>query len=158
MDFMDQKVRLLCATEADVDILRRLATDDVDFDIEGRGGDRTPLAPDEALAYLGDPTVLHWVAEDPTSGSVLGHLQCQLVRKRYGNPVELLLYEIGVLASARRRGVGRALAQAMIDWMKAHEVGEVWVLSDNPDATLFYEACGFRRAPEQPVYLTRELS
>ena len=139
----------------DVALLRMLAFEDADFDIDGRGKPKPPLEPEETREYLADPSVLHWVAEE--GEQVLGHLHCQIVRKHAGEAKELLLYEIGVRAHARRRGVGQALLGEMFTWMKRHDVDEVWVLADNPGATAFYEACLFEIAPEAPVYLTRRL-
>ena len=59
---------------------------------------------------------------------------------------------------ARRRGVGRELVQAVLDFAAATGQNRVqlWVSLQNPGATSLYEACGFRptgaRAshPEKP--------
>jgi N-acetylglutamate synthase-like GNAT family acetyltransferase len=61
---------------------------------------------------------------------------------------ELLLYSIGVRQSELRRGIGSALVQEMLGWMKDAGVPEVWVLADNPGAEAFYAACGFARGAE----------
>lgn len=142
---------------SDVAILEGLAAEDADFDIDGREGEEARLPAEDLRAYLSDPTVLHWVAFD---GEVaLGFLHCQTIRKYGGQPMELMLYEIGVRARARRQGVGRALLAVMTAWMKEHGVVEVWVLGDNPGAVAFYKACGFEgHAPEDAVYLTRDLA
>jgi ribosomal protein S18 acetylase RimI-like enzyme len=137
-------------------VLHRIASDDADFGVDGSPESQTPLGARDADAYLDDPSVLHWVAEE--DARVLGFLQCQIVRKRAGDPVELLLYEIGVRAHARRRGVGRALVDEMVAWMRMHGIDEVWVLADNPGATAFYENVGFEIGPDAPVYLTRTLA
>jgi ribosomal protein S18 acetylase RimI-like enzyme len=147
---MAATVRRLAADEDA--ILERLARDEADFDVDGRSEAKEPLARDAARAFLGDANVLFWVAEQ--DGDVVGFLSCQLVRKR-AEPPELLLYEIGVRAAHRRRGVGRALVAAMDDWMRAHDVHEVWVLADNDDAISFYRACGFSIPDGQATYLTR---
>ncbi len=147
-------IRLLGRDDAAT--LRQLALDDADFDLDQEPGvQRAPLDAERALEYLTDPAVLHWVAEE--GELVLGHLHCQVVRKHAGQPRELLLYEIGVRARARRSGVGRALTATMYDWMARHGVGDVWVLADNPGATAFYEACGFEEPNDVPVYLTRSV-
>jgi ribosomal protein S18 acetylase RimI-like enzyme len=151
-----RNLRLRRLQRGDESVLHRIAVDDADFGLAGSGEPDQPLDADDADAYLGDPSVLHWVAEE--DAELLGFLQCQIVRKRTGGPVELLLYEIGVRAHARRRGVGRALIDEMVAWMRTHGVDEVWVLADNPGATAFYEAVGFDVAPEAPVYLTRTLA
>jgi GNAT superfamily N-acetyltransferase len=141
----------------DEHVLELLARDDDDFDLDDRGAPREPLTADQATAFLDDPAVLAWIAHardedrDP-----LGFMYCHVLRKRAGAPREVLLYEIGVRAAHRRAGVGRALLDALDAWMRQHDVGEAWVLADNPGADAFYRACGFTAA-EQPTYLTRVL-
>jgi ribosomal protein S18 acetylase RimI-like enzyme len=138
---------------ADVDLLGLLAREDDDFDLAGRGAARRALTREAAQAYLADAQVLHWVAEE--APTVLGHMQCHLLRKRAGDPVEVLLYEIGVRNAHRRKGVGRALLGALEEWMTAQQVSECWVLADNVGAVAFYRACGFEIATPAPTYLTR---
>ena len=138
----------------DQHILASLARDDEDFDLADRGGEREPLSPTDARAYLGDPRVLHWIASDEDGCTILGHMYCLVVPKRAGDGREILLYEIGVREAHRRTGVGRALVQALDAWMHAHHVREAWVLADNPGAVEFYRACGFAVAEPAPVYLT----
>ena len=137
----------------DVGVLGLLSREDEDFDLAGRGTPRTALSRETARAYLADPQLLHWLAED--GRKVLGHLQCHLVRKRAGEPFEVLLYEIGVRTAHRRQGVGRALLGVLETWMGANEVSECWVLADNSAAVAFYRACGFEIAAPAPTYLTR---
>ena len=137
---------------ADVDVLRLLAYEDDDFDLAGRGRPRSALTDEAARAYLHDTQMLHGVAEE--GRMVVGHLQCHLLRKRAGDPVEVLLYEIGVRSAHRRQGVGRALLEALQMWMTARQVSECWVLADNPVAVAFYRACGFGIATPAPTYLT----
>jgi ribosomal protein S18 acetylase RimI-like enzyme len=136
-------------------ILAALARDDTEYDLEGRSGPMKPLSARAARAFLADPDVLVWI--DSRRGVVLGFLYCTLVRLRGGEAKELLLYEIGVRRAHRRGGVGRRLLACMEKWMRAHRVREVWVLADNPGATRFYRACGFRIEREVPVYMTRRL-
>lgn len=146
--------RLGPGDEADLALLAR---DAPDFDLAGRTSLEEPLAPDEAAAYLADPGVLHWVAEE--DGEILGELLCHPLRLPSRHGRELLLYSIGVRASHRRRGVGAALVDEMLLWMRAESVPEVWVLADNPGAEGFYAACGFRRGEEneQGVLMLREV-
>lgn len=139
---------------SDVVLLQGLASDDADFDLDDREATRAALSDQQAREYLADPNVLHWVAEE--NGAVQGFLQCQVVRKHAGSPIELLLYEIGVRRAARRRGIGRALARAMFAWMAEHQVTEAWVLADNEEAIAFYRACGFSQSNGMAVYMTHE--
>jgi GNAT superfamily N-acetyltransferase len=130
----------------DEPVLAVLAEEAPEFDLAGRTSTERPLSADDAAAYLADPAVLHWVAED--AGRVVGELLCHRLRLPSGEGQELLLYSIGVRASERRRGVGTALVRAMLGWMERAGVPEAWVLADNPGAEAFYAACGFRRGGE----------
>jgi GNAT superfamily N-acetyltransferase len=136
-------------------VLAVLAADEEDFDLAERSGPREPVAGADAAAYLGDPNVLHWVAED--DGVVVGHLLAYLERRRADPPRQVLLYEIGVRDAYRRRGIGTALVEAMRAWMRDHDVAEAWVPADSGDAEAFYAACGFVRDDVQPVQMTLTL-
>jgi GNAT superfamily N-acetyltransferase len=124
------------------------------FDLPGRSAPDPPLAPADAAAYLAEPSLRHWVAEE--DGVVVGELLCHLLPLPFGAGRELLLYSIGVRDVARRRGVGTALVAEMLEWMREAGVPEAWVLADNPGAEAFYAACGFVRGAEndQGVLLT----
>jgi ribosomal protein S18 acetylase RimI-like enzyme len=143
----------------DVDLLAQLAQDDADFDIEGRGGQEKQLTTQQLHGFLSDPTVLFWCAFDDDERTVLGFLHCQTIRKYSGEPMEVLLYQIGVRTKSRRTGIGRALIAEMEHWMSVRHIVEVWVLGDNPDAVAFYKSCAFEsHDPDDAVYLTRELT
>jgi GNAT superfamily N-acetyltransferase len=139
----------------DEQVLAQLALDDAHFDLEERGGALRPLPADAAAAYLADPSVLHWIAE--ADDVVLGHLLAYVERRRSGDALQVLLYEIGVRAERRREGVGRALIGALEAWMRDAGAVEAWVLADNRGAEAFYAACGFERDAEQPVSFTKHL-
>ena len=136
-------------------ILIRLATEDADFDVAGRGEPIRPLDAETTQRYLSNPTVLHWVALE--NNTLIGTLYCIFLPLGAGDPGELLLYEIGVHQLWRRRGIGRFLIAEMENWMRLHYVNDVWVLADNPIAVEFYRACGFTIENPQPVYMTRHL-
>lgn len=137
-------------------VLEVLAADEPDFDLPGRSSPRQRLSGADAAAYLADPCVLHWVAED--EGAVVGFLLCYLERRRAGTPRQLLLYEIGVRESYRRQRVGTTLLDAMRHWMQEAAVTEVWVLADSRDAERFYTAYGFVREEEQAVQMLFSLA
>ena len=137
----------------DEPLLAALAAEAPVFDLAGRSAPEPPLSPADAGAYLADPAVFHWVAEE--EGTVVGELLCHLLRLPSRHGRELLLYSIGVRVGQRRRGVGTALVRTMLVWMESAGVPEAWVLADNPGAEAFYAACGFRRgaANEQGVLM-----
>lgn len=134
-------------------VLATLAREDPDYDLDDRSTPATPLAHADAAAYLADPHVLHWIAEE--DGRVTGFLLCHALRMRAKQPLELVLYEIGVHRDMRRRGIGRALVDECVAWMRAHGVHTIWVLADNPGAEAFYLACRFIREREQPAMFVR---
>ena len=137
----------------DEPILAALAQEEAAFDGEVRARPRAPIAGGVAADYLADQHVLHWVAEE--GGSVAGHLLCYLQRRRAGEPLQLMLYEIGVRDDHRRQAVGTALVSEMEEWMSENAVASVWVLADNEEAEAFYAACGFARDDPQPVQMSR---
>ncbi|MDQ3889568.1 MAG: GNAT family N-acetyltransferase [Actinomycetota bacterium] len=138
-------------------VLAALAAEAPDFDLTGRSTPEPPLSPSAAAAYLADPAVFHWVAEEETI--VVGELLCYLLLLPSRHGRELLLYSIGVRVGHRRRGVGTALVRKMLEWMENAGVPEAWVLADNPGAEAFYAACGFTRGAdtEQGVLMLLEL-
>jgi GNAT superfamily N-acetyltransferase len=136
----------------DEELLARIAGEADDFDLPGGSAPEEPLPPAETAAYLRDPAVLHWVAED--DGVLVGELLCHVIRLPSGTGRELLLYAIGVRSARRRRGVGTALVREMLGWARGEGIHDVWVLADNPGAEGFYAACGFVRGDDgsDPVY------
>jgi ribosomal protein S18 acetylase RimI-like enzyme len=136
---------------ADTAVLSLLSREDADFDLAERGMPHLPLGDEAARAYLGDPRVLHWVGE--VGSVVVGFLSAHHLPLRSGDGAEVLLYEIGVRDSHRRQGIGRALIAALRAWMAEAGVSYVWLLADNDEARVFYEACGFRVNPGPAIYL-----
>jgi GNAT superfamily N-acetyltransferase len=136
-------------------VLEQLAADEPEFDVAGRSEPAEPVSRADTAAYLADPAVLHWVAED--DDLVVGDLLCYVERRSTERPRDLLLYEIGVREGYRRRGIGTRLLEAMRKWMEDESVEEVWVLADNSEAEKFYASFGFERDDEQPVQMSLSL-
>ena len=74
-----------------------------------------------------------------TDGAPLGHAIGQIA----GDIGEVL--ELGVLPSARRRGVGRTLLGALEEALVGRGAAELWLelRADNPGALALYQADGF---------------
>jgi GNAT superfamily N-acetyltransferase len=142
----------------DEKLLASIAGEADDFDLPGASAPEEPLADAEATAYLSDPAVLHWVAED--DGALVGELLCHVLRLPSASGRELLLYSIGVRTAYRRRGVGTALVREMLGWARVEGIEEVWVVADNPGAQAFYAACGFGSGGEGEgaVYMHRRVA
>jgi ribosomal protein S18 acetylase RimI-like enzyme len=139
----------------DTQVLETLAREAAEFDIEGRTESVPALEPDEARRLLSHPDILLWVAGQDRS--VDGFLLCYVQYLWHAPARELMLYEIGVRSSERRKGIGRALVAAMENWMREQKIVDVWVPADNPGAVAFYNACGFTRDDEQPVMLSKQV-
>jgi GNAT superfamily N-acetyltransferase len=142
----------------DEELLAAIAGEADDFDLPGASAPEEPLADAEATAYLSDPAVLHWVAED--GGRLVGELLCHVLRLPSGAGRELLLYAIGVRSGYRRRGVGTTLVREVLEWARREGIEVVWVVADNPGAEAFYAANGFTCGAEgeQAVYLQRHVT
>ena len=69
------------------------------------------------------------------------------------------LYDIEVLPSERRRGIGISLVHTLIDICRNDRVAEIWVGSDtsNVAACALWEATGAERGSEQYVEFSYEL-
>jgi L-amino acid N-acyltransferase YncA len=86
----------------------------------------------EVLVPLEEATVLGWAALSPVS-----------IRLVYGGVAEVSVY---VAAAARRRGVGKALLQALV---KESEANGIWTLQagvfpENAASISMHRSCGFR--------------
>ncbi|MFC6153043.1 GNAT family N-acetyltransferase [Nocardioides yefusunii] len=109
--------------------------------------DRGPLLPLFALAddspeqvsgYLGSGRV--WVARAP-DGAVVGHVQAI--------PRDDRVWEVSstaVLETARRRGVGSALARTAVEAARAQGIGRLVVATATCDVAnlAFHQRCGYR--------------
>lgn len=149
------EIRIRRLGPGDEAVVEQLAADEPDFDVPGRSEPTEPVSRADAAAYLADPAVLHWIAED--DDVVVGDLLCYIERRSTRTPRQLLLYEIGVRQRYRRKGVGTKLLATMRKWMEDESVDEVWVLADNPEAEKFYASFGFARDEEQSVQMTLSL-
>lgn len=135
----------------DAAALVQVAHDETDFTGEPPS---PPLTPDAARAYLSDPGVWHWHAED-AGGDPVGFLLAYVHRRRHGEPLDVMFEEIGVRRAWRRQGVGRALVDALHTQMRERGIGSVWVAADSEEARAFYEACGYELDDLQGVILSR---
>lgn len=136
----------------DESALARIAREETDFTGEEPS---PPLTAEAARTFLSDPAVWHWHAE--ADGQPVGFLLAYVHRQRHGDARHVMFEEIGVREQWRRRGVGRALVDALHDQMRLEGIEEVWVLADNPEAQAFYENCGYTVDELQGVMLSRQI-
>lgn len=97
-----------------------------------------------ARAYLSDPhNVFFWATED---GIPLGFLRGTALRQIRSERLQMFLYEMGVATPHRRRGVGRALIDALLAYCRSKNFEEIFVLTDpgNGAAVGLYRSTGAR--------------
>ncbi len=87
------------------------------------------------------------VAEE--DGRILGYAYATLEARDWNDLLDACgkLNDLYVDASARRRGIARALVDATFAWFRERKAPRAVLLSawQNPDAHAFFEALGFRR-------------
>ena len=116
-----------------------------------------PIDPRAAAEFLADPR--HHIAVALDAGVVVGFVSAV----HYVHPdkpaPEMWINEVGVAASHRGQGVGRAVVAAMLDRARALGCTEAWVLTerDNPAAMRLYASGGGVEAPSDSVMFTFRL-
>jgi len=100
------------------------------------------VAPEGMNAFLADDRNLLLVAED--AGRPIAYLVAYLLDRVDRDVPMVLLYEIEVSPSARRRGVGRRLVDELTRIGREHRVCKIWVLTDrgNEAARRLYRSAG----------------
>jgi ribosomal protein S18 acetylase RimI-like enzyme len=91
--------------------------------------------------FLADDACRAWVAE--SNGAVAAWCWGQVLSRPDGRR-DLLLYELEVSPSGRRRGHGRALVEAALEFASEAGLGEMWLLADddNVAALSLYRSLG----------------
>lgn len=116
----------------------------------------SPLSESAVRAYLADARNLLLFAyeREVPIGFVRGTLLLQLDSDR----TQMFLYEIGVMPSFRRKGVGKALIRELLDFCRKNEVEEVFVLTspEDPAAVRLYTSTGAgTETPSDRMYVYR---
>jgi len=117
--------------------------------VSGRKTD--PVALD---AYLEDPTCYLVIALQ--AGTPVGVLAGQVIRRAHQSQPQFLLYEMDVVESVRRQGIGRALIERYRDEAYRAGASEVWVLTNasNVAAMRLYEQNGMvRENPDDVMWV-----
>jgi ribosomal protein S18 acetylase RimI-like enzyme len=115
-----------------------------------------PPTPEATRRFLDEPTHHLLVAYD--DGAALGFVTgVEVTHPDKGT--EMFLYELGVDPSARRRGVGTALVEALAGLARERGCYGMWVLADadNDAAAATYARAG-GRAASRPVMIEWELA
>jgi ribosomal protein S18 acetylase RimI-like enzyme len=109
-------------------------------DVKARGPNAGPFIAQTLDPATRDDCVL-FVAE--SAGEVVADANVQRIRTTFTRHVGI--FGIEVHPSAQRRGIGRALLRACVDWSRAHGIErlELYVRADNTRAIALYESEGF---------------
>jgi aminoglycoside 3-N-acetyltransferase I len=111
-----------------------------DEDVVARLAERPPRT-----ALLADRSVIFLVALE--GGDPVGFLLAYELPRRHGDEAMLLVYEVGVEAAHRRRGVATSLLTELRRMARERGIGEAFVLTetDNDAANALYAAQGGER-------------
>jgi ribosomal protein S18 acetylase RimI-like enzyme len=126
-------------------VIRRLAPGDEDVlrAIAGRYKEAAPSA-EQARAFLAEPAHYLLAALDGAEpvGFALGYLMERIDGRRM-----MFFYELEVGETHRRRGLGRALSEALARHARDEGAYKMWVQTDgeNEPATRTYAAAGGQR-------------
>jgi len=111
------------------------------------------VSPADAAAYLGDPSVYHWVVAYEHRG-IRGHLAAYRQRSPRGLADRLLVHEVR-LRGPRQAPDGLAgvlLVGALIDEARRAGIPDVWALVSTPEEVDFLGALGFTPRQSQPAW------
>jgi len=141
----------------DADVLATLHAEAAEFSLAGAPAPAGPaVTGPEAVRYLRDPALRHWVAETGarflTEPEVSGHLVAYLLRRSAGPPA-LLVTEFGIRPEHRDGPVGPLLLAALGAEAARWEVGETVALAGDPALAGYLARFGFERRPARPVLL-----
>ncbi len=138
----------------DEELVRRLSVEDARFEEAGVAPrERTPHTVESARAFLSVETNVQLAALD--SGAPVGQLLAYELIRRHGDGKMMFIYEIGVRDDHRRRGVGRALFEALQAICRERGIARAFVITNesNETAMSFYRSLGGTRdATDEAVF------
>jgi ribosomal protein S18 acetylase RimI-like enzyme len=115
-----------------------------------------PPDPAAVAEYLADDRNLLWLAEE--DGRAVGFLRGTALRQIATRRPQMFLYEVAVDPDHRRRGVGRALVDAMLGECRRRGFEEAFVFTDpaNTAAVALYRSTGGEtETPADRMYVYR---
>jgi len=124
---------------------RRLGPEDAALAVEAvRRVKEAAVDPDYLRRFLAKPENVLIVAEE--AGSPAGFLVAYALDRVDRDRRMVCLYEIGVAAASRRRGLAAAMIEALLAWCRTQGVMKTWVITDrtNEPAMRLYAATGAR--------------
>jgi len=100
--------------------------------------------------FLGDPR--HHICVAIEDGAVVGFASA-VHYVHPDKPTELWINEVGVAAAFQRKGLAKAILQALLSHARSIGCGEAWVLTDedNAPARALYKSAGGQETPRNVV-------
>lgn len=139
-------------------IVRLLTIDDAAL-LKAAGADvfDNAVVPESAGAFLADPR--HLIAAAIDGARIVGFASAVLYLHPDKQHPELWINEAGVAEAHQRRGLGRALIDALKDEARARGAHVAWVLTnrDNAAARAAYKSAGGREAADDVVMIEFDL-
>jgi aminoglycoside 3-N-acetyltransferase I len=125
-------------TDPIVDVRRLRSVDDTELAIrtfaamaEGFGESRAPLSPTYVSTLLDNPDF--WAFTAIHGNDVVGGLTAHTLPMTRDETSEVFIYDIAVLGTHRRNGIGRRLITALRDATHAAGIDVVFVSTDDDD-------------------------
>jgi hypothetical protein len=92
----------------------------------------------------------HW------NNKISGFLTAHRLQRFDERKAEILLYEIGVNEESRKKGIGKALIEAVKAWGREVQADEVWVLTNRSNQAamaLYKSAGGLEASPDDMMFV-----
>lgn len=144
----------------DVDRIGTLFEEDMaDLGVETDSDDLRELARSVTEGMAQDPAeCLCWVARRPSDDQVVGLVLANFNWSVKFGGRSLWIETLYVTPDARRRGLGRALVEQLLDWAEQHDIRgiDLEAYRGNTPASILYRTLGFHRLGRERFYYRLE--
>jgi GNAT superfamily N-acetyltransferase len=109
---------------------------------------------EEGLRFLADKDNALFLAY--WNNEISGFLTAHRLQRFDERKAEILLYEIGVNEEFRKKGIGKALIEAVKAWGREVQADEVWVLTNRSNQAamaLYKSAGGLEASPDDMMFV-----
>ena len=101
-----------------------------------------PLTPEKAKGLLASDTA--FLICGKVDNEIIGFCFFHLLPRWYDQEPEIFFYDIEVLPQYQRKGYGRLLFEAVVEFARERKIEEIWLLTNESyqEAVPFYKALG----------------
>jgi aminoglycoside 3-N-acetyltransferase I len=124
-----------------------------DEQVVERLADQAP--PERASELLADERTIFLAAFEDGRDEPIGFVLAYELRRRHGEPSQLFVYEVGVAAEARRRGVATELLRELARLARARGIRRGFVLTNEANVAameLYRSLGGVRPNPDDVLF------